>query len=357
MLIYWFFWFFISICSVLTNNKLLSRIIFILTIILVYFLVGFRFEVGVDRDDYLLLYQYIGSLSLKDALFYTDPGYAFLNYVGNYFNYKDMLFVNSICALIFVYAFYKFSSKFKFFWMPLFVSYTYLIVVVSMNYIRQSVSISLILLALYFLLNNKPYKFIFLLFLAFLFHKTAIIFVVLLPVIYFKNWKLRKLIFGTYILASIIFITYILYSAATNDASIYVSGNDVSSSGAVFRVLFHFVPVALYLYFRDFFKEQYRSNIYILDYMVVLVVYCFCLAFIFSTLSDRFNLYLSFFDILIYTKIFEILSLKARIFLNIYLFLFFTCTFYIWLNFGSWADYGWIPYQNYILNFFSNTLY
>ncbi|MFW1815216.1 EpsG family protein [Acinetobacter guillouiae] len=355
MLIYWFFWFFLSVFSILSNNKVLSKKIFFLTILIIYIFVGFRFEVGVDRDDYLLLYQHIGGLSLKEALFYNDPGYAFVNYVGNYFNFKDMIFVNSVCAAIFIYTFYKFSKKFQYFWVPLFVSYTYLVVVVSMNYIRQSVSISLLLMGLYFLINNKTYKFLFLLLLATLFHKTAIIFIVFFPVFYFKNWKIGKLIFATYTLVSLIFITYILYLASVNDANIYVSGNDVSSSGAVFRALFHLVPVGLYLYFRKFFENEYKGNIYILDYMVVLVVYCFALAFVFSTLSDRFNLYLSFFDILIYAKVCEILSLKKRNFLNLYLFIFFSFTFFIWLNFGSWADYGWIPYQNYIINFLSNS--
>ncbi|MBP5993157.1 MAG: EpsG family protein, partial [Acinetobacter sp.] len=248
-----------------------------------------------------------------------------------------------------------FSTKFKYFFVPLVVAYTYFIVVVSMNYVRQSVSISLIFLGIAFLLNKNNIKFIICLFLASLFHKTAAVFVVLLPLFYITKIYFSKIVSLIYILFSLIFITFILYLSSISESNIYVSQGEISSAGAVFRSMFHVVPVFLYIYFRNFFKKQYSDSILILDYILLLVVYCFVLSFLFSTLSDRFNLYLIFFDILVYAKLCEKLSLFARNLIFLYLFLFYSVVFYIWFNWGEWAEYGWLPYKNYIYEFLLNT--
>ncbi|MCU4476733.1 EpsG family protein, partial [Acinetobacter bereziniae] len=185
-------------------------------------------------------------------------------------------------------------------------------------------------------------------------HKTAIVFIVFYPLYYFGKFGFPKVYYGIYVLLSFIFITSILYIASASEANIYVSQGEISSSGAIFRSMFHVFPVFLYLYFRDFFKNEYHKSLLILDYMMLLVLYCIALSFVFSTLSDRFNLYLMFFDIIVYTKLCEKLSLFGRNILFFYLFSFFSITFYIWFEFGEWADYGWIPYQNYIVNYLSN---
>ncbi|MFX6174620.1 EpsG family protein, partial [Acinetobacter baumannii] len=212
------------------------------------------------------------------------------------------------------------------------------------------------MLGILFLINKNNFKFILCLLFATLFHKTAIVFIVLYPLYYFNKFNLSKIYFVFYVFLSLVFITTILYLASSSEANIYVSQGEISSSGAIFRSMFHVVPVFLYLYYRNFFKKEYHNSLLILDYMMMLVLYCIGLSFIFSTLSDRFNLYLMFFDILVYTKLCEKLTLFDRNILFTYLFLFFSVTFYIWFTVGEWAEYGWIPYQNYIINFLSNTL-
>lgn len=106
MLIYWFIWLCINVLNFLSSNKITFKVLYIFTLFILCLFVGLRFEVGVDREDYLKLHDYMGQLNFKDALTYTDPGYAFLNYFSNYLNFNDLMFVNFICSLIVFISFY-----------------------------------------------------------------------------------------------------------------------------------------------------------------------------------------------------------------------------------------------------------
>ncbi|HGH3666339.1 TPA: EpsG family protein, partial [Acinetobacter baumannii] len=319
--------------------------------------VGFRYEIGVDWNTYLMFYDTLKWYSLKDSVLFTDPMFGALNYWGNQLGFKDTLFVNSVCAFILFYFFYFFSKKFKFKYVPLLVGYTYFIVVVSMNYVRQSVAVSISLLAMYYALTEKKYSFLLLIFLATLFHKSAIILLVFFPLCFFSKIDLNKILNFFYIIFSLFFITFILYFSGSQGGNIYTdSDSEISSSGTLFRLFSHLVPMILYIRNRNEFKHNLKGNIVMLDYMFILILYCFLLSFFYSTLADRFNLYLFFFDVYVYSFVCDRIDLRSRILLLVFIFIFYTSNFFVWFNFGTYALKGWIPYQNYIINFLSNTL-
>ncbi|WP_180134905.1 EpsG family protein [Acinetobacter sp. YH12070] len=352
MLIYWLVWGWITLLAFFEKNNIIFKYLYAFTFVFIILFVGFRYEIGVDWYTYLIIYDYLDGLSFKDTILYTDPMYGAFNYLSNKIGIEGMWLVNLSCSIILFYFLYKFSEKFKYVAIPFFVSYTYFIIVVSMNYVRQSVAISISLLALYFAMNNKKYKFLLLIFFASLFHKSAIFLIVIFPIFYILKFRLNKLMIFIYVFLSIIFITGALYYSSINGENIYTSSDsELSSSGALFRLTYHLIPIYLYLYSRNIFKSEFGKNIFILDFLLILIFYCVFLAFFYSTLSDRFNLYLYFFDVFVYAFLCGVYGLKARIYLLITIFLFSTLTLFIWFNYGNFADEGWIPYQNYLIKF------
>jgi len=356
MLIYWLVWGGVSLLALLDNKKLFFKCLYFLTLFFLTIFVGLRYEIGVDWDTYLIFYDTLKWYSFEDAIFYTDPIFGALNYWGNKLGFKDTLFVNLSCSIFLFYFFYKFSKKFHYKYVPLLVSYTYFIVVVSMNYVRQSVAVSISLLAMYYALQGKKYNFIFLIILASLFHKSAIVLLVFFPLCFLSKVELSRFIIFIYVAVSIIFITVVLYLSGLQGGNIYTdSDSEISSSGTLFRLGSHLIPLVLYLKNRYRFKCFLNSNIVILDYLVVLILYCVFLSFFYSTLADRFNLYLFFFDVYIYSFLCDKMNLKNRISLLLVIFIFSSFNFFVWFNFGTYATKGWIPYQNYIINFLSSS--
>lgn len=356
MFIYWLIWGGVSLLTLLDNKKLFFNFFYFFTLFFLTIFVGFRYEIGVDWNTYLTFYDTLKLYSFEDAIFYTDPIFGALNYWGNKLGFKDTLFVNLSCSIILFYFFYKFSKNFKYKYVPILVSYTYFIVVVSMNYVRQSVAVSISLLAIYYALQGKKYKFIFLIMLAALFHKSAVVLLVFFPLCFLSKLELSKFISFIYVIISIIFITVVLYLSGLQGGNIYTdSDSGVSSSGTLFRLGSHLIPIILYLNNRYKFKYYLNNNIIMLDYFVILIFYCIFLSFFYSTLADRFNLYLFFFDVYIYSFLCDKINLKNRISLLLVIFVFSSFNFFVWFNFGTYASKGWIPYQNYIINFLSSS--
>jgi len=352
MFLYWSIWFVIYLFSILANEKLLSKLIYFVFIIFLIIFVGLRYEIGVDWDTYLIFYETIKDFHFKEAILFTEPLYGLLNYISSILEFDDTVFVNLICAIILFFTFFVFSKKINNYWVPLLVSYTYFIVVVSMNYTRQSVAVAFSLLAFYYALRKNIIKFIIFVILATLFHKSAIVLLVYIPLIYFNNTNINIFFKISYTLFSLFFITFILFYSSLSSDSLYLgAGEDLNSSGAIFRVFLHVFPVLLFLCYRRVFRECYKENLIILDYSLLLIVYCLFLAFLYSTLADRFNLYLLFFDIIVFSFLSRFFKLNKKLILLSLIFFYYSVSFYIWFDFGTYADDGWIPYQNYLFNF------
>ena len=181
MSFYYFIWSLISAFSFLNIRSSQMKVVYIVFLILLILMTGLRYQVGGDWWNYIAIYDLFKGVSLTESLKLTDPGYALFNYVGQYFEIKDTILVNLFCSLIFYYCFYLLAKNTENYWLPLLISFPYLILVVSMGYTRQSVAIALILVALKYALEKRLKLFFIFSLLAILFHKTAIITFVFLP--------------------------------------------------------------------------------------------------------------------------------------------------------------------------------
>ncbi|MBP1491304.1 MULTISPECIES: EpsG family protein [Acinetobacter calcoaceticus/baumannii complex] len=350
MAFYYTIWFLISILSIFYSTKPEAKVIFIIFLVFLCLMTGFRYEVGGDWENYLNIYDYFKGIDIAEALTITEPGYALLNYFSQVLNFKNIVFVNAICSILFYSFFYKFSKKVENYWIPVLLAFPYLILVVSMGYTRQSVAIAFVSFAVVYGLEKNIIKFFIFSLLAILFHKSAIIVFMFLPLLLNLKYFSSTWFFSFYSLFSFLTMSGLVYYSSLSGDNIYTNQNsEVSSAGAIFRVVVHFLALFFYLLYRKKIVNSF-NNYRIFDYMSLLIIFVFLLAIPFSTLADRFNLYLIIFDILVFSYLFSNISVNSRKIMVLIVIFFNSLMLYIWLNFGAWS-HAWLPYQNYLLRY------
>lgn len=350
MIIYWFIWFFVCVGNIFLNiRKILSQFLFLILFFILFIFIGFRYRVGADWGNYLNMYDRFQNVSFWESLFISEPAYSLLNYISQYLNLTDTILVNSVCALILCIFLYLSFKKMKEYWLLILMYYPYHILSVSLGYTRQAVALAIIIYALTFLMDKKILKSIILIIFSSFFHKTTIIFLLFLPIIFIK----KKYMLSIYKILSLIFIFVVLYISFLLENNIYLNSDyELSSSGVFMRLSMHIIPLFLYmLYYKKIFRVVLNEQLYILNYFILLIFLCCFLAIPFSTLSDRFNLYLVFFDLFVVSTIYPYLvDVNKKIVLFV-LIVYYTLFIYIWLVYGEWASKAWVPYSNYVSNY------
>lgn len=349
MVFYYSIWLLMSFFALPFDFKKIAKpLVFVLYFSLTL-VVGLRYDVGGDWISYqnkLINYQYISSF--KDFMELAEPGYGLLNYLSISANIKEIILVNFICAILFFSCFYKFSNSLNNPILPLFICFTYTIVVVATGYTRQSVAIGFSLLIFLSVLEKNIIKYLIYLFLGLLFHKTIIIFLIFSPFL-FNLFNFEKpLYFLTYTIFSMVLVTTIVYFSIVNEYNAYTMG--MTSRGAYMRLLMHVLPIVIYFFNRQFYRKNLSQNIMaVLDLSVCIIIYLFILAIFMSTVADRVNLYFVFFDIFILTFIFNFLKLDKKFLLWFFIFISNSVVLTLWLFFGKWTAEDWLPYSNYLI--------
>lgn len=338
MLIYYSLFILIALSS-LTK----SRLIQVITISFLIIIVGLRFEIGGDWTNYLIMFKSLSGTSLKSYLILTDPGYGLLNFFAYNLNY-EIWFINIICSILFFIGLDYFCKHCKNYWIALLIAFPYLILSVSMGYTRQSVAIGFAMIAIVHLFKGNKFSFLIWIFLALLFHKSAILLFLFTP--YAFNLKLtgyrNVLYFSIFII-----VLFIMMQKLSSQENLYFT-DEISSAGALARMIIHAPSVGIYLLYRNRLRKIYKEKLVILDALLALIIIFFFISFIYSTFADRFNLYFYIFDMLVLTSITLFFNRS-----NYYVYLFGIIVFEfiltsVWLNYSPWAQCCWIPYQNFL---------
>ncbi len=309
--------------------------------LLIAAMVGFRYRVGGDWKNYLLIFQSTESMSLPDALAIGDVGYQFLNWFSASLG-AEIWLVNLICALIFAYGLVKFAQTQPHPWLVLVVAVPYLIIVVAMGYTRQAVALGVLMAGLAdrlrggSMLRLAAYVII-----AALFHRTAI---VAYPLIALASERSRLV---NFLVAAA--TTYFLYDFFLAEEVERFSRNYLdaayASQGAAIRVAMSVVPALLFLLFqhRLGYSETERRiwrNFSIA--VIVLLVLLFVLPS--STAVDRIALYTLPLQLAVLPRIAGTLFSRGLGATLVILYSF--AVQFTWLNYAAHA-YAWVPYRFY----------
>lgn len=305
-------------------------------------MIGLRYDVGGDWDAYEFMFKRAGFRTLEEALLRSDPGYEFLNWVGQQVG-GDVWLVNLICGAITVWGLAALVRREPNPWLSLLLAVPYLIVVVAMGYTRQAAALGLLMLGLATLLRTGSLpRFIFWVALAALFHKSAVI---CLPMVAFLGNR-RKIV-DIALLATAGLGLYALLLQDSVDALVknYI-GARYSSSGAAIRISMSLLPGIIFLLFRRRFgfsesEEKLWRNF-------ALVAIASTIALIVSpssTAVDRVALYLLPIQVVVLARIPG--TLLQRGFGTFLLAAYSAAVLFTWLTFGTHSEH-WLPYRTWL---------
>ena len=212
-------------------------------------LIGLRHQVGGDWANYQLHQSRVAGLPLSESVESGgDPSYFILNWMGAN-GYGDIYFVNTACAILFVWGLINFCRSQPQPWLALAVGIPYMVIVVGMGYTRQAVAIGLMMLGLVRLERGQTWLFCFWILAGATFHKSAVI---LLPLLLFSRGKNRfaksvalLLIMG---LAFILLLQEYVEALQRNYIEL-----EYQSEGAAPRILMNAIPAAIFLIFNSRF--------------------------------------------------------------------------------------------------------
>lgn len=166
------------------KERISERVLFIVPVFaLMIALASVRdVSVGVDTEMYCRSYKLIGAMGWSSfGLVRFEPAFTFLCLLLNQFSSNYQLLICATALLIYApigYAIARYSdnclmSTYMFVALTLFTSY--------MNIMRQGIAVAFVLLAFFALVRRKKIVFVLLVLFASLFHSSALVFLLLLP--------------------------------------------------------------------------------------------------------------------------------------------------------------------------------
>ena len=316
-----------------------SWIILFITLTL---MIGFRYEVGVDWENYLRNMEQVDD-SFLVAIQSGDPAYSAMNWLGS--QYGDIYFPNMIAAVLFSAGLVVFSRCQPFPWLAVTIAVPYLVIAVAMGYNRQGAALGLVMLGLTSWQKGHTLRLVFWIILATMFHKSAII---LLPLVALGSTKRKFLTFLAVGLIGTSFYILFLLETVESWGETYIQA-EYQSSGAFIRIFMNALPAGLFLLFRKKFElseTQLKFWTWMaLGAILLLIILPFSPS---STAVDRIALYWIPLQIFVLARLPLVLKAyfgSTSIWVAM-IALYCTLILFIWIFFAdlSWA---WIPYQFY----------
>ncbi len=357
MILYWLVFLLLSAFAFVeskrvTNNGFLDSSLNPLWFFIIIFLtlfIGLRFQVGGDWGSYELYFDLVSYNDFSEIFDVRhDMGYAALNWIASKLGYSIYL-VNFVCAFIFTYGLCYLCRSLPRPFLALCVSFPYLITVVAMGYTRQSVAIGLSMIAIIVLTKQRLFIFSFLILLAALFHKTALL---LFGLAFLAASKNRFLIsIGLLIL---LYFGYIGFLSESFELfyRFYVL-NDYQSEGALVRVSMLLLPSLIFLIWPHRFNlNSFQKQLWIWFARISILLFVMLFVTSASTAIDRLALYFLPIQMIIFSYMPEIFYKKGELNHLIVLAIigYYSVVLFVWLNFATFSIY-WKPYSNYFLNF------
>ena len=360
MIIYWILFLIpaLGLISPMHKNLLSNRVVWAGILLFYSSIIGFRREVGGDWWNYLMKYEWgqITQTAFIANIKHTSIGYEFVNYFASYFK-LSIFSINLLCGLIFMYAILNLAKRQPSPFLGLLIAVPFLIIVVSMGYVKQAFGLSFTILAIIALSDKKYFYFSINMLLAFLFHKPAII---ILPVILFLgNKKIYYLaaVFTLLLIISLIFPYFREIFGGVFRAFLvlidqYIINKEykLHSTGAFLRISMTFIAAIAFLIFRkNLSTNDYETKIFLFYSLSVIAIYPFLIFKNTWTVLDRIHIYLVPLQIFVFSRI-PFIPMFSKIKNNLILstVAFYALALFVWLNFGKWSS-SWVPYKFFLI--------
>jgi hypothetical protein len=303
-------------------DKALSSLLWFAVAAFFVAVIGFRYEVGGDWNNYKVMFELISKAPW--------PARLGLGIVG----------VNTLSAAISMAGIVRFARLQRLPTLALFVAVPYLVIVILMGYVRQGIAIGILLFALPFLFQKRVVSFLLLSAAAVLFHKTAIL---ALPLVFLISTKHKALVtIGFAAIGAATFFLFVSRFFLANWQNYVVDKMD--SGGAGIRIAMNAVPAVLFLLFRkrtkmeDIERKTWRWCCWISIILIPLTPFM-------STVVDRVALYLLPIQMVVFSQMpyFSRNSSTRSLIITIIV-LGYLAVLLVWLNYALYAP-AWVPYK------------
>ena len=318
-----------------------ARPMFVLGTLLIAAVVGFRYRVGADWINYKFMFADAANSEFLETLQHGDPAYQVLSWIVEHAG-GDILIVNIVCAVIFAWGLFRFCAAQPVPWAAAFIAIPYTVIVVAMGYTRQGVALGLLMAGLAsFLRKESIPRFAVYVFLAALFHRTA---VVAFPIVALATDRNRAMNLLVAIFVSILLYDFFLGDAMEGFVEHYIKTR-YSSQGAVIRVAMNLVAVGVFwlagdrLRFTDLERRLWRNFCFAtIGLLIALIVVPS------STAVDRMSLYVLPLQIAVMARLPLAFRTRMPALATIVAYMF--AVQFVWFNFAQHSKF-WVPYEFY----------
>ncbi|MDO8591381.1 MAG: EpsG family protein [bacterium] len=327
------------------TSMFISNLALLLYSIFLTLLIGLRFEVGVDWDNYLVHLDAAMGVSFFDAIQGKDSAYSALNWLANEFGF-GVWFVNLVCAILFVSGLVNFCKNLPKPWLALAIAAPYISIVFAMNYTRQAAAFGLLLFALVALQRSRLLSFLLFIIVAGMFHKSAVLLIPLGLLIGSKNR-----IFLLFVIVFFAVVSFFIFLLETQNALIeqYISG-EMGSDGAWVRVLMNALPSAVFLaMLKHFTLNPNQRRIYVALSVFSLLFIPLLMVSPSSTAVDRIALFLLPIQLYIFSHLpISVRPWRVSNIATLGILCIYASAMLVWFEFSPWSIY-WLPYRFYPL--------
>lgn len=311
-------------------------------VILLILIIGLRYEVGGDWAPYWTKFVDAKDVDFADAIIYfRDPGYWLFNWLfAN--SGLEIWSLNLLCATLSVSGIVAIAKRQPQPWIALTVAVPYILMVVSMGYVRQSAALGLVCWALLAVQDRQQWRFLLFAVLAATFHKSA---VVVLPLFLFTlpRIKLRHWIMLGFMI-SVVFGILVLETLEAQWYS-YVE-KEKESSGALIRVAMNLPPALLLLLWKRKLGLDGENERHWYWFAWISLLCLFIVSYA-STAVDRLALYLLPLQMVVYARAYKLFNTPVvRSAVSVAVILLYAVVMFVWLTYAKHAE-DWLPYQFY----------
>lgn len=305
-------------------------------------MVGLRHEVGGDWDAYLRHFWSFGAMRWADAIALgDDPGYygltSLIDGVGG-----GIYALNLVCAVLLVWGTVALARRQPQPWLALLVSVPYLLIVVGMGYTRQAAAIGCVMLGLVALEDARVRWFVFWVFLAATFHKTAILMIPIAALAVDRNrawtalWVMVLFALGAWL--------FLLDSSEELVRNYVESDYAAASQGAGIRLAMNAVPAVLVVAFwRRLFRATRNARLWL--WMAALALSSLPLLQVSATAVDRMALYFIPLQLVGFARLPQLArSALGRTLIAVCVVAYYGAVQYVWLSYADHAEF-WLPYR------------
>lgn len=341
MLIYWALFGYFAVGALLTTNakSAPAKLFLAFGAITTALLIGLRYRVGADWENYEFIFDYASRFSLGRALRLGDPGYQLVNWTVAWLDVRIWL-VNVICGAIFTWGLFRFCRAQPFPWLAALVATPYLIIVVAMGYTRQAVALGILMAGLAdFQKGASTLRFALYVTAAAFFHKTA---VVAMPLVAMSSTRNRIVNFVVAIAAGVLLYDIFLGDEMDKFVEHYIK-TAYSSEGAGIRVGMNMIAAGIFwIGYRRFQFTEVQRKLW-LNFCLAAVGFLILL-FIMpsSTAIDRMSLYIMPLQLAVISQMPNLTH--DRRFGLILAIAYGAAVQFVWLNFAQHASF-WVPFR------------